>query len=172
MGHGLAFEDDKDIVMIQEMASKGWAFEGVTLAWFRFVQAEPELADFAFDFNPIKAGCDGFGEYLEIFEAGGWQHVWSESWMHLFKAAPGTTPIYTDNTALRERYAQLERFMRKSTLWCAVIAALLWVAGFHWWNPESMCWDVGVFALAGGCSAWALVSALGWALNHDRVSRL
>jgi hypothetical protein len=106
MGNGLAFSEDKDVALMEKMAARGYALDGMVSYWYRFVKAEPEIASFACDISPLKPDTDEFAEYIAIFKSGGWEHVLSLGTSHWFKASTGTTPIYT-GVGEREKFTRV-----------------------------------------------------------------
>ncbi|AIF42166.1 DUF2812 domain-containing protein [Virgibacillus sp. SK37] len=99
--HGVEIDDngDKDMDMLSDYAKEGWILEGTHILGYRLVKTEPQNLIYSVDMedNPNE-------EYFGMFEESGWKHVCSSRHMHFFSAAEGTTPIYTEEDSLIEKY--------------------------------------------------------------------
>jgi hypothetical protein len=121
MGSGLAFSPEKDLAMFADMARQGKHLNGISKlghGW-SFVEGAPEEAvfDLAYESNPSS-------DYFDIFQAAGWAPVLSLGVVHIFKAAPGTTPIHTGTESRRDELTRnRDRFLRYSGI--ALVAFLL-----------------------------------------------
>ena len=94
MSNGLAFEEKKDMQKLREKSLQGWHLKRWRLAGYELVQGEKEDVIYSIDYRDINP--DEEAEYFELFAVSGWMHVCSEHGMHVFKAKPGTIPIYSD----------------------------------------------------------------------------
>jgi len=169
-GMGLAFSESRDIEMCDRMAAEGYALVSVNkLGVYKFERAEPEEFGYSVDYSDVKPGKEGFAEYLEIFESGGWKYVCSCEIFHYFKAPKGTTPIYTDNANLAQKYERI----RKHTIWGTLGIALAAIAAFALGNViqvHAIIFMLNIIMHAGAGAALAM--AAGVFLTHRRVLRL
>lgn len=94
MSNGLAFEENKDMQKLREKSLQGWHLKRWRLAGYELEQGEKEDVIYSIDYRDINP--DEEAEYFELFTVSGWMHVCSEQGMHVFKAKPGTMPIYSD----------------------------------------------------------------------------
>ncbi|XYN84573.1 DUF2812 domain-containing protein [Bacillus subtilis subsp. subtilis] len=62
-----------------------------------------------------------------MFENAGWEHVCSEYTTHIFAAAPGTKPIYSDRSTMIDKYKQSEYTLRYITLFMLCLTAVFTV---------------------------------------------
>ena len=170
LGNGLAFSENKDMKLCEEMAAEGYVLTTVNnLGFYKFERAEPEDCVYSVDYTDLTPCAEGFGEYIELFETGGWKHVFSCDGTHWFKAPRGTTPIYTDSASLSEKHAKMRRFSLHVVLGAAPVAAVCFIAA--WFVPPL--WISNVLLVSGAAVA-GLGAAMLWAvvLNHRRVLRL
>ncbi|MGE7875029.1 DUF2812 domain-containing protein [Bacillus paramycoides] len=101
MSNGIAFSEEKDLKKLRKYAAKGWIVK-------RFKRLGYELE-----------------EYIEMFELAGWEYICSSYNMHLFKAKPGTKPIYTDIATKQEKIKNLRKPVKVTV---AISVALLIVS--------------------------------------------
>lgn len=94
ISNGLAFFEQKDLQMLREKAAEGWMAESFKGGLYTFTKSVPEDVIFSIDYYELTPGDEE--EYCELFGASGWTHVYSHTGIHLFKAVPGTPPIYSD----------------------------------------------------------------------------
>src|SRR5690606_34538197 len=69
-------------------------------------------------------------EYFELFSSAGWTHVASDAGFHLFRAVPGTIPIYSDRETSLEKYNNMNTFVNKLTIPLCIVTALIWFSTF------------------------------------------
>ena len=120
-GSGLAWYENKDVRMLEKMAAKGYTLEKINkLGFYRFRAATPEECTYSVDFSDIVVKNEGFQQYVEIFNAGGWEYVASMVNVHFFKAPKGTKPIYTDGISMAEKYET----MQKMSMWWVVASGI------------------------------------------------
>ncbi|PPB49841.1 hypothetical protein C4K88_03875 [Arthrobacter pityocampae] len=132
MGNGLAFSPEKDLAMFADMARQGKHLNGVAKlghGW-RFTDGDPEDAvfDLAYESHPSA-------DYFEIFRAAGWAPVISLGDTHIFKAAPGTTPVHSGVESRRDELTRNRSlYLRYSAI--TLIAFLLVTLGLRLvsWN--------------------------------------
>jgi len=105
---GLALSENKDIEMCEKMALDGYILVSTNrFGFYKFEAMQAEECDYAVDYSGIERKADDFEEYVKIFESGGWNYVCSSVTFHWFKAPTHTTPIYTDNTGLIQKYEKM-----------------------------------------------------------------
>ncbi len=123
LGHGMAVAPEKNLALFSDMAARGQALVGVSALGFlwKFKPAPAEDAVFALDYTDTPDE-----DYLAVFKAAGWQHVISIGDMQVFKAPPGTRPIYTERQGERETLtAKARQLGRASIVWLVLIMAAL-----------------------------------------------
>ena len=172
LGYGLAFAERKDMEMCEDMAAMGYVLCSVSsLGFYKFERAQPEELSYSVDYVQIKKNSEEFNRYIEIFESGGWTYVCGCDKMHWFRAPRGTTPIYTDNADLAQKYVK----MRNLSVWCTVGGGLMAAAAFALTSllGPFPSWADLLIRIAGGASGGvALAMSVGALLNHLRVLRL
>ena len=94
MSNGLAFEEAKDLQKLRKKSLQGWNLKRFRFAGYELEQGEKEDVIYSIDYRNVDP--DEEAEYMELFTVSGWVHVCSEYEMHIFKAQPGTMPIYSD----------------------------------------------------------------------------
>jgi len=167
-GYGLAFFEEKDMQMCKELAAHGYRLLSVSFGLYKFERALPEECDFFVDFTDIKVNSEGFEEYLEGFENGGWYYVCSTSALHFFRAPKGQPLIFTNSASLNRKHKK----MRSLSIYCVI--AGLFTALFSLWFAHIFPYPIAVIfrLLLGvgiGLSLAMSVSAL---LNHRMLVRL
>ncbi|UJL46381.1 DUF2812 domain-containing protein [Virgibacillus sp. NKC19-16] len=119
---GLAFSEEKEMKKLQEYAREGWIFEGFVLFGFYFKLRKGESQNIVYS---LDYRDDADEEYFAFFEAAGWSAVYSNAGMHIFTAAPGTKPIYTDNDTIAETYEKEKNRMAKGFMGSLIISVIL-----------------------------------------------
>lgn len=145
---------------------RGYLLESVTaLGFYKFAKGRPSDCSYSVDFSELKKEAEGFDEYLEIFERGGWNYVCSVGALHWFCAPKSTMPIYTDSRNLSQKYER----MRRLSIWCAALGVLVAVVFFALARRLPYSALLIVFGLGLGL---ALVMSVGAILNHRLIKRL
>lgn len=134
---GLAFAEEKEMDKLGKLAAEGWLLEGFAFLGFRLRKGQPQQLIYSLDVQDV--GERERVEYEQTFMASGWQLVCSTGNMHIFSAVPGTQPIYSDITSLRQKYMRASSFFK----WASLILWLLFAAGvalrtYVDWEPYSM----------------------------------
>ena len=165
-GNGLAYYEGKDVAMLEEMAAKGYAFVKVNgLGFYKFRKAQPEECMYSIDFADVSKKNKDFQQYVEIFEAGGWEYVTSMENIHYFKAPKGTKPIYTDGGSMAEKYDNMRKICVRSLvvggIFTAICIALYAVLQWYFLIP-----------LAGVGIGLGVVMYQGVEMNKLRAARL
>lgn len=104
---GIAFTEKNDLRRLREHAAKGWIVKRYKGMGYELEEGPAEDVIFSIDVNPVTEMEQE--EYFEMFRAAGWEHVCSSHGTHLFKAAPRTSPIYTDKES---ETTKLDRLLR------------------------------------------------------------
>ncbi|MCL2828514.1 MAG: DUF2812 domain-containing protein [Oscillospiraceae bacterium] len=172
-GNGLAFSEEKDMQFCEELAAEGYALVAVNgFGYYKFKRTQPEAWSFSVDYSDVAPAGDGFADYIAIFQSGGWEYICSCDTIHWFRAPVGTTPIYTDNTSLAQKYEKL----RRHSVWSAVtglaVAVVSFVLLWIFFSSASLPVAILLGVLLGAGIGIALVMGWGIVLNHRRVLRL
>lgn len=107
MSGGLAFTEHGDMNKLSRLAAKGWLLDSFAFAGYTLRKGEPRQLTYCVDYNDVSPS--ELDDYIELFEASGWTRVCSAGNIHVFSAAPGTKPIYTDNETRHEKYRRSVR---------------------------------------------------------------
>ena len=102
---GIAFSEKKDLQKLREYAAQGWIVKRYKRMGYELEEGQREDVIFSIDVNRLAKGEEE--EYFAMFLAGGWEHVCSSYNTHLFKAKPGTPPIYTDKESEVDKFNRL-----------------------------------------------------------------
>ena len=98
---GLGFAADREMKMLSNMAAKGWIFYKHQGLGYKFKKVDSE--DLIYNFDSLKISEEDKAEYIEVFEAAGWNYVCScGDYFHFFSAKTGTVPIYSDKHTKQE----------------------------------------------------------------------
>ena len=166
IGNGLAFDEAKDVKLLEEMAAQGYALQKISnWGFYKFAAAEAEECAYSIDVSSLKVKDAGFKQYVELFEAGGWTYVTSTDTIHYFKAPIGTTPIYTDSGSMAEKYER----MRKICVWLGIIAG---AAAAVFLALDAAFPSVWLSGLMGGGIGLSYTMFYGAVLNKRRAARL
>lgn len=122
---GLAFSEDKDMEKLRKFSLKGWHVKNFKLMGYTLEKGESLDYIYSIDYRWLKE--DERKEYFGFFSSSGWSHVTSEGNIHLFRAHPGTKPIYTDRDTTVEKYKSSIGPIMKITIALFFITALVWV---------------------------------------------
>lgn len=171
-GVGLAFSENKDMEMCEQMSAEGYALVKVTnLGLYKFARTGPEALRYSVDFSDLKPKAEGFKEYIDIFESGGWQYVCSNDIFHWFRAPKGTTPIYTDSANLAQKHQRMRRICVWWTLSGALAAAVFFTLNGVF--PDLPNTARILFAALGGAGGGiGATMGFGILLNHSRILQL
>ncbi|GEN89848.1 DUF2812 domain-containing protein [Oceanobacillus sojae] len=125
MSDGLAFSEEKDMEKLRRLSLKGWHV--CDFKFMGYILEKGESSDYIYciDYRSLEDGEEE--EYFDLFSSSGWSHVASEGDMHLFRANPGTKPIYSDLDTIAEKYISSSNTMIKFAIPLFFITVLLWV---------------------------------------------
>jgi hypothetical protein len=88
---GLAFDEAGEMQRLHELAAEGWRLIGFRGLSYVLEPASPEQVVFTVDYM-----YEPDAEYFALCQASGWVHVVSmDKLMHVFKAPPGTPPMFS-----------------------------------------------------------------------------
>ncbi|EJS62801.1 DUF2812 domain-containing protein [Bacillus cereus] len=107
MSNGIAFSEEKDLKKLRKHAAKGWIVKRFKRMGYELEKGVAEDVIFSLDIREL--GENELEEYIEMFELAGWEYICSSHNMHLFKAKPGTKPIYTDKETKQEKINNLRK---------------------------------------------------------------
>lgn len=122
---GLAFSEDKDMEKLRRFSLKGWHVRDFRFMGYTLEKGESSDYIYSVDYRSLKEGEKE--EYFDLFSSFGWSHVASEGDIHLFRAHPGTKPIYTDHETKTEKYKNSSQSMMKLAVPLVLITAFAWV---------------------------------------------
>lgn len=108
LGHGLAFSPEKDMELFRAMAKKGYHLCGLGGMTYKFKKDEPK--DYVFSYTAVNNPDD---DYVAYFTDAGWEPVILQPGLQIYKALPGTAPIYTETETLVDFYKdQIREFFK------------------------------------------------------------
>jgi len=108
---GLAFDEDRAMKKLSQMAKKGWILEEMSTFRYKLVKGEPREIVYSIDYKKLDKNGD---EYFELFQSSGWEHMCSYGDFHLFSAPPKTVPIYTEKENYLSKYKSLKDGYKKA----------------------------------------------------------
>ncbi|MFL0366034.1 DUF2812 domain-containing protein [Pseudobacillus sp. 179-B 2D1 NHS] len=122
---GLAFSEDKDMEKLRRFSLKGWHVSDFKFMGYTLEKGESSDYIYSVDYRSLKE--DEEEEYFDFFSSCGWSHIASEGDIHLFRAHPGTKPIYSDRDTSIEKYENLISSMKPLAIPLVLITVLTWV---------------------------------------------
>lgn len=132
---GLAFTEKADMKKLSKYARKGWLLESFAPFGYRLRRSESQNFVYSVDF---QMNVDE--EYYLIFESAGWTYVCSAGdGFHIFRAAAGTAPIYTDTGTLIDKYEREKKVMGTAALpllIALIVFILTRIISSNGWLPE------------------------------------
>ncbi|MDQ0207407.1 DUF2812 domain-containing protein [Alkalicoccobacillus murimartini] len=125
MSGGLAFAEEKDMEKLRQFSLKGWHV--TDFKFMGYVTEKGQSSDYIYsvDYRTLKEGEKE--EYFDFFLSSGWSHISSSGEIHLFRAAPGTTPIYSDRESVAEKHQNLGSTSKWIALSSVLLAVLAWI---------------------------------------------
>ena len=109
---------------LRRYSLKGWHVSDFKFMGYTLEKGESSDYIYSIDYRSLKE--DEKEEYFNFFSSSGWSHVASEADIHLFRANPGTKPIYTDCETTVEKYSNLNNFMNKVTAPLFLVTVFAW----------------------------------------------
>ncbi|MES1045867.1 DUF2812 domain-containing protein [Bacillus sp. Gen3] len=125
MSGGLAFSEDKDMEKLRQFSLKGWHVSDFKFMGYTLKKGESSDYIYSVDYRSLNE--DEVEEYLDFFSSAGWSHIASEGDIHLFRADPGTIPIYSDRDTTAEKYANLALSMNYFAIPLVLITVIAWI---------------------------------------------
>lgn len=125
MSGGLAFSEDKDMEKLRRFSLKGWHVSDFKFMGYTLEKGESSDYIYSVDYRSLKE--DEEEEYFDFFSSSGWSHIASERNIHIFRAHPGTKPIYSDRDTSIEKYENLNHSMKCLAIPLVLITVLVWV---------------------------------------------
>ena len=122
MSGGLAFSEQSDLKKLREKAAQGWNVKRFKFMGYQLEKGAPEDVIFSIDYRDFKKGEEE--EYFEMFEMAGWNHVSSNAGIHLFKALPGTKPIYSDKESSVDNLVRQQKPLLSISVACVLITII------------------------------------------------
>ncbi|WP_165866679.1 DUF2812 domain-containing protein [Vagococcus vulneris] len=100
---GITFYSELESLRLKQELAKGWQIKKLNFfGFYVFEPVRPEHAEVVIDFYTGKPS--EVGEYLDLYEASGWQVMTNYRRKYYFlKAAPATSFVYTDSETYQER---------------------------------------------------------------------
>ncbi len=125
MSKGLAFSEDKDMERLHRLSLKGWHVSRFSFMGYSLEKGESTEYIYSLDYRSLKEGEEE--EYLDFFSSSGWSHIASEGNIHLFRAHPGTVPIYSDRDTTVEKYENVTRSMNGFSIPLLALTMIAWI---------------------------------------------
>ncbi|MBU5465521.1 DUF2812 domain-containing protein [Virgibacillus sp. MSJ-26] len=122
---GLAFSEQKDMEKLRRYSLKGWHVKKFKFMGYTLEKGESTDYIYSIDYRSLNKGEDD--DYYDFFSSAGWTNVTSEGDIHLFRAHPGTKPIYTDRDTTVSKYENSSRFMNKLAIPLIIMTVLMWL---------------------------------------------
>lgn len=132
---GLAFAEEKDMEKLRRYSLKGWHVNDFKFMGYTLKKGERQDYIYSVDYRPLTE--NEAEEYFDFFTSAGWSHIASEADIHLFRAHPGTKPIYSDRDTSIEKYSSLNHSIKKATIPLFLVTVLAWLLVFFstgMWN--------------------------------------
>jgi hypothetical protein len=127
---GVAFDEASDMHRLSTLAAEGWRLIGFKGLRYVLEPAPPEQLIFALDYmyEPDEA-------YVALCRASGWERVVTmDGLIHVFKAAPGTPPMFS-TTESQQKVQRVHRRLLVPVIVSTVVAVLVWWAMVQWGQP-------------------------------------
>lgn len=128
MSGGLAFSEEKDMEKLRRFSLKGWHVSDFTFMGYKLEKGPKSDYIYSVDYRSLQD--NEAEEYFDFFNSTGWSHITSEGNMHLFRALPGTKPIYSDRETLVEKHANSGEALKWFAISLFFITALVWIGTF------------------------------------------
>lgn len=122
---GLAFSEEKDMEKLRRFSLKGWHVRNFKFMGYALEKGESSDFIYSLDYRSLKE--DEKEEYFGFFASAGWAQVASEADMHLFRASPGTKPIYTDRDTTIEKYKNSSDSLKGFIIPLVLTTILSWI---------------------------------------------
>ncbi|WP_077622420.1 DUF2812 domain-containing protein [Sediminibacillus massiliensis] len=125
MSGGLAFSEIKDMEKLRSYSLKGWHVRDFKFMGYTLEKGAKAEYIYSVDYRSLKEG--DAEEYFDFFSSSGWTHIASEGDIHLFRALPGTKPIYSDRETEVEKHGNLGSSMKWLAISLISLTVLAWI---------------------------------------------
>lgn len=125
VSEGLAFGEETDMKKLQLKSKEGWHLEKFAFMGYTLKKGEP--AEYIYDIDYRKLEDAEQDEYINLFSESGWTHVLSDHGTHIFRAAPGTKPIFTDMGTIAEKHKNLGKPLLPIALTVILLSIFAWI---------------------------------------------
>ena len=122
---GLAFSEDNDMENLRRFSLKGWHVSDFKFLGYTLERGESLDYIYSIDYRSLKE--DEVEEYFDFFASSGWSHIASKGVIHLFRALPGTKPIYSDRDTIVEKHESSIASMKNFAIPFVLITVLVWI---------------------------------------------
>ena len=122
---GLAFSEDKDMEKLRSCSLKGWHVSNFKFMGYTLEKGESLDYIYSVDYRSLEEEEEE--EYFDFFSSSGWSHIASEGHIHLFRAHPGTKPIYSDRDTMVEKHENSIASLKNFALPFVLITVLVWM---------------------------------------------
>jgi len=153
LGNGIAISPEKDMALFKKMSRQGWHMSGITLLWYRFDKGEPADYDYASNMESKVTK-----NMLSLYEESGWLPIIAYNGFQIFRAAEGTTPIFSDLESEVEALEEVKRNTLKSVLFWGLPFIVFETL---WWIIFSTGFDAGILLVAMRTTLFVLGSICG-----------
>ncbi|WP_077602365.1 DUF2812 domain-containing protein [Oceanobacillus sojae] len=130
MSSGTAFSEEKDMKKLRRLSLKGWHVSG--FKFMGYILEKGESSDYIYNLDYRSLEEDEEEEYFDLFSSSGWSHVATEAGIHLFRAEPGTKPIYSDRDTTAEKYKSSgvlhSILFTAAVIFSVLVAVIAWTA--------------------------------------------
>ncbi|MBP3951765.1 DUF2812 domain-containing protein [Bacillus suaedae] len=129
MSGGLAFSEDKDMKKLRRFSLKGWHVSDLSFLGYTLEKGGSTDYIYSVDYRSLAEGEED--EYFDFFSSSGWTHITSEGYIHLFRAIPGTKPIYSDSATVVEKHDNLGSSMKWLAISLVFLTILVWIGALN-----------------------------------------
>ncbi|KQL57011.1 MULTISPECIES: DUF2812 domain-containing protein [Bacillaceae] len=121
---GLAFAEERDMEKLRRYSLKGWHVKSFAFMGYLIEKGQSNDYIYSVDYRTLKE--EEREEYVDLLASSGWTLVSSNSDIHLFRALPGTKPIYSDRETVVEKHQHLGNPLKWIALSLLVLTAITW----------------------------------------------
>lgn len=104
-----AWNEEKEMEYLQDMARKGYHLDHVNFFKYHFVEKEADDCQYAADFKGFNAMPEE--EYIQLFKDGGWTFVTRFGAWYYFKSHDLNAVMYNDVESIKEKYKKLLKLL-------------------------------------------------------------
>ncbi|MFP7493014.1 DUF2812 domain-containing protein [Terribacillus saccharophilus] len=129
MSGGLAFAEEKDMKKLRKYSLKGWHVSSFKFMGYTLEKGPSADYVYSIDYRSLEEG--EAEEYFDYFASSNWTHIASEGYIHLFRAEPGTKPIYSDRESVAEKHQNSLHSMEWLAYSLICISLLTWLVALN-----------------------------------------